>query len=106
MHSAHEEDYTMSTLSTLPARRLHMHIANASKRHSHAIDAAINNGMGEVRHSEMREFAAGSSLLARTRIARECIAAWEAYKAGLDELDARRAYHGGDRPIKRKESDQ
>lgn len=66
-----------------------------------SIDAAISAGLGEVRHSDMAEIAAGTSLLHRVLVARDYLAAWEAQKAIWAEIDARKVYHGSLKPIKR-----
>lgn len=88
-------------ITKLSAAKLHAHIAAANARHTRVLDAVIARGMGSYTGAQMAEFAKGSSLLARTMLARELIEARDAYLSALNELDARRRWHGGDKPIKR-----
>lgn len=91
----------MSDLAKLSAKKLHAVIAQREKHWSATLDATIRAGLGEVRYSEMVELAKGSSLLARTAVALAYLNARHDVKAAWDELDARKAYHGSDKPIKR-----
>ena len=91
----------MTDLSTLSAKKLHEVIARRSAHWIATLDAAIAAGMGEMCHSEIVELAKGSSLLNKTQLARDYLNACRDYHAALDELAARKAYHGGDKPIKR-----
>lgn len=88
-------------ITKLSAAKLHAHIAAANARHTRVLDAVIAHGMGSYTGAQMAEIAKGSSLLARTMLARELIEARDAYLSALNELDARRRWHGGDKPIKR-----
>ena len=92
----------MSDLETLPAKKLH---ALISKRDAHwktTLDATIAAGMGEMRYSDIFELAKGSKLLHRVQIANDYLNARLDWRNALDELERRKAYHGSDKPIKRK----
>jgi hypothetical protein len=100
-HSLRQEDQVVTDLETLSARKLQEVIARRNKRWGETLDATIAAGMGDARYSDMVEYAKGSSLLARTRLARDYLNASLDYTAAHDELDARKRYHGSDKPIKR-----
>jgi formamidopyrimidine-DNA glycosylase len=91
----------MSDLEKLSAKKLHDVIARRNAHWSAILDQTIVAGLGNARFSDMVELAKGSSLLDRTNIARDYLNAHRDWKAALDELDRRKAYHGGDKPIKR-----
>ncbi len=91
----------MSDLSTLSAKKLHEVIARRNAHWKATLDATIAAGMGELRYSEIVELAKGSSLLNKTQLALNYLNARRDWMTAMDELDARKAYHGGDKPIKR-----
>lgn len=91
----------MTDLSKLSAKKLLAEIDARSKAHSANVDSMIQHGYGHCRGSDIREFAKGSSLLARTLLARRWVETQDARQAAFDEQDARRRYHGSDKPIKR-----
>ena len=88
-------------LATLPAKKLHAVIAKREAERGAALDATIAAGMGMMRHAEIEALACGSSLLANTHLAREYLRTRAEWLEAHAELDARKAYHGGDKPIKR-----
>jgi hypothetical protein len=57
--------------------------------------------MGTMRHNEIELLAKLSCPPYETKIARDYIHAVVAWREATDELDARKQYHGGDKPIKR-----
>ena len=89
-------------LEKLSGPKLRAEIAKRSAEQSRLIDAAIAAGMGEMRHSDIVELAKGSSLLSKVLLAREYLAASEAFHAAHEEMAARKRYHGGDKPIRRR----
>lgn len=91
----------MSDLSTLSAKKLHEVIARRNAHWKATLDATIAAGMGEMRYSEIVELAKGSSLVGKTQLALNYLNARRDWIAAEDELEARKAYHGSDKPIKR-----
>lgn len=91
----------MSDLAKLSAKKLHEVIARRNAHWTKTLDATIAAGMGEMRYSEIVELAKGSSLVSKVVLARDYLNARHDWKAAMDELDARKAYHGSDKPIKR-----
>jgi len=92
----------MSDLASLSAKKLHAVIARREARWSATLDATIAAGLGQARFSDMVEFAKGSSLLERTKIANDYLNARRDVQMAWDELDARKRWHGSDKPIKRR----
>lgn len=90
----------MSDLATLSAKKLREVIAKRYARYGETLDATIAAGMGDMRFSDIVETAKGSSLLSKTRLARDYLNARQDWKVAADELDARKDYHGTDKPIK------
>lgn len=91
----------MSDLETLSAKKLHAVIQKRHARWSEVLDATIAAGMGDMRFSDIVELAKGDPLLPKVRLARDYLNARHDWAVANDELDARRRYHGGDKPIKR-----
>lgn len=92
----------MSNLETLSAKKLHEVIKRRDARWREMLDATIAAGLGNARFSDMVEFAKGSTLLGRTKIARDYLSAHHDWKVAMDEIDRRKAYHGSDKPIPRR----
>lgn len=91
----------MSDYAKLSAPKLHKVIAARYARYTETLDATLRAGMGDLRHSDLVELAKGSSLLVKSNLARDYLNARHDWKVVADELDARRDYHGSDKPIKR-----
>lgn len=91
----------MTDLAKLSAKRLHEVIASRDAIWTKMLNETIAAGMGQLRHSEIEQLAKGSSLLTKTRIARDYLSARQEWREALGELDARKAYHGSDKPIRR-----
>lgn len=91
----------MTDLSKLSAKKLHGTIARLNVAYRASLDATIAAGMGDMRHSDIVELAKCSSLLHKAELARNYLNARKAWADAMDELDARKAFHGGDKPIKR-----
>ena len=91
----------MSDLEKLSAKKLHAVIATRNLRWKEILDATIAHGMGSLRHSDIVELAKGSSLLLKVKLAQDYLNARRDWVLANNELDCRRAYHGGDKPIKR-----
>lgn len=92
----------MSDLSTLSAKKLRAVIARREAHWSTVLDATIAAGLGQARFSDMVEFAKGSALLTRTKLAIDYLNARRDIQVAWDELDARKRWHGSDKPIKRR----
>lgn len=88
-------------LTKLSGRKLELEISKRSTAHKAMLDRVIAAGMGQMRGTEIRDLAKGSSLLSKTLLAREWVAVSDAYQEANDELYARQRYHGGNKPIKR-----
>lgn len=88
-------------LSKLSGPKLRALIAKRDAERGAALDATIAAGMGMMRHSDIEALAKGSSLLSKTLLARRYLQTRGAWLEAVEELDARKAYHGGDKPIKR-----
>jgi hypothetical protein len=95
-------DAVLSDLSTLSAPKLHAVIAKRDTHWKATLDRTIAAGMGDMRFSDIVELAKGSSLVGKTLLARDYLNARHDWRVAMDELDARRTYHGGDKPIKRR----
>lgn len=91
----------MTDLATLSAKKLNEVIARRDAHWSKTLNASIAAGMGQMRFSDIVECAKGSALLHRTKLAQDYLNARHDWKVARDELDARMAYQGNDRPIKR-----
>lgn len=91
----------MSDIAKLSAAKLHALIAVRERADNVALDAVIAAGMGNMTGNQIREFAKGSSMLNKVMLARKRIETRDALQEAYDELDARKRYHGGDKPIKR-----
>lgn len=91
----------MPDLSTLSAKKLREVIARRNARWGEMLDATLRAGLGSATHAQMVELARGSALLPKTQIARDYLNARHDWKVAMDELDARRDYHGSDKPIRR-----
>lgn len=91
----------MSDLSTLSAKKLHEVIARRDAHWTKTLDATIAAGMGQMRFSEIVEFAKGSDLLPKVQLARDYLNARHDWKVARDELDYRMSYQGNDKPVKR-----
>ena len=92
----------MSDLETLSAKKLYEVIKRREARWSATLDATIAAGLGNARFSDMVEFAKGSTLLGRTKIARDYLNAHRDVQLAYAEMDARKRWHGSDKPIKRR----
>ena len=91
----------MSDLETLSAKKLHALIVKRDAHWKATLDATIAAGMGEMRFSDIVELAKGSKLLGKVQLANDYLNARLDWRNAHDELDRRKAYHGGDKPIKR-----
>lgn len=91
----------MSDLAKLSAKKLNEVLARRNAHWKATLDATIAAGMGEMRFSDIVELAKGSSLVSKVMLARDYLNARHDWKVANDELDARRTYHGSDKPIKR-----
>lgn len=91
----------MTDLTKLSAKKLHELIAKRDTARGAALDATIAAGMGMMKHSDIVALAAGDALLENVRIAREYLSTRATWLEAVEELDSRRTYHGGDKPIKR-----
>ena len=86
----------MSALSTISGPKLRKLIEKLSAEASEATQAAISNGLGNVRFNEMRELAAsGDSIACRV------VETWGAESDARRELAERQKWHGSDAPIRR-----
>lgn len=95
----------MAALSKLSGPKLQALIVERNRAWGLALDATIASGMGHMRGSEIHTLAQeGDTLLHRVRVAREYVTTRALWLEAMDELDARRAYHGSDKPIKKKEA--
>lgn len=92
----------MTDISKLSGPKLHALIAKRDAARGAALDATIAAGMGMMRHADIVALSTGSDLIANVRIAREYLMTRAEWENANDELEARRKYHGGDKPIKRK----
>lgn len=92
----------MSDLETLSAPKLRAVIERCKSRWDEVLDATIAAGMGNLRHADLVELAKGSSLLSKTVLARDYLNARQDWAVAMNELDARKDYHGSDKPIKRR----
>lgn len=90
----------MADITKLSAKKLHALIAERDAAWTKACDATIAAGMGQMRHSEIVEFAKGSSLIRRVQLSRDYLAARSAWAEAYNEMERRKAYHGSDKPIK------
>lgn len=88
-------------LSKMSAKKLHTLIAKREAERGAALDATIAAGMGMMRHNEIELLAKLSCPEYETEIARRYLATRAAWLEAVEELDARKRYHGGDKPIKR-----
>jgi len=88
-------------LAKLSGPKLRAHIEKLDAARGVALDATIAAGMGMKRHAEIALLAKLSCPPYETHIAREYIRTRAAWLEALEELDARKRYHGGDKPIKR-----
>jgi hypothetical protein len=91
----------MTNLSKLSGPKLRALIAKRDAERGAALDATIAAGMGMLKHHDIIELASQSSMLERTQIARRYLQTRGAWLEANEELDARKRYHGGDKPIKR-----
>lgn len=91
----------MKDLTKISGPRLEAEIKRATTVRNMILDATIAAGMGEMRHSEIVELAKGSSLLSKVNLARRYVEACTEFHAAHEEMDARKRYHGGTKPIKR-----
>lgn len=82
----------MPNLATMPRAKLLAHIAKWDARHSADNKALIAAGRG---HEKCRDTLAATDTLALAF--RESFTTWH---AALDELAARRRWHGSDHPIR------
>ena len=89
------------TLEKLSAAKLHAEIAKRRTAYYAATDGFIRAGRGDMRGTDIEAAAKGDSLLSITRMCREYLELRAAYNEACDELDARKRYHGSDKPIKR-----
>lgn len=87
----------MIDLTKLSASKLHALIAKRDAAQSALLHEVIAAGYGNYRGNEIRELAKseGWPLLV------EYVTACDAWYEANAELDARKRYHGGDKPIKR-----
>lgn len=90
----------MVDLTKLSGPKLHALIAKRDAKRVTALDAAIAAGMGMMRHSEIVELSTQNALLEKPRLAREYLLTRANWLEAVEELDARKRYHGGDKPIK------
>lgn len=88
-------------LAKLSARKLHELIEARRIENSRLLNEVIAAGFGNWRGAELRDFAKKSSLLENVLLVRDHIAAADSYHEAADELDARRRWHGEDKPIRR-----
>lgn len=91
----------MPDLETLSAKKLHDVVAKRCARWGELLKATIDAGLGQARFTDMVELARGSSLLFKTKLAQDYLNARRDYDVALTELDRRKRYHGGDKPIKK-----
>jgi len=91
-----------ANLETLSAKKLHEVIKRRDARWRETLDATLKAGMCDFTHSQMVEYAKGSSLSYRVNVARDYLGARHDWKVAMDELDRRKAYHGSDKPIPRR----
>lgn len=88
----------MPDLTKLSANKLHAEIAKREAKHSALLRATIEAGYGNTRHNEIvATVKAGTA----ERVLVDYLAASDALELARYELDARRRYHGGDKPIRR-----
>jgi len=93
---------TVTNLETLSARKLHDLIAKRDARLKETLDATIRAGMGALTYSQVAEIAKGSSLIGHAELARAYISARQEWNAAHIELDRRKAWHGSDKPIRKR----
>lgn len=86
-------------VTTLPARKLHDMIDKRRDASSVATKAMIQAGRSMETFRETRAKAEANPA---DTLAIRCCATFDAYHEAAAELDARRRYHGGDKPIKRR----
>lgn len=90
-------------LAKLSAKKLQAEIAKRDAAHMWNVDAFIQSGRGYMTGEAIREAAKGSGLLILTQLARAWVKSSDARREAWDEEEARRRYHGSDKPIKRSE---
>ncbi len=88
-------------LTKLSGPKLEALIARLDAERSTALAATIAAGMGQCRHYEIVDIASRSELFEKTRIARAYLQTHGAWLEAVEEMDARKRYHGGTKPIKR-----
>ncbi len=88
--------------SKLSAKKLHEVIAKREARWREMLDAVIEAGWGDLHYSDIVEKAKASSLLDSKKLALDYLNARRDIDLVRNELDARKRWHGSDKPIKRK----
>lgn len=89
----------MPNLEKLSAAKLHAEIEKRREKDGAFLSALIAAGFHNHTGNQLDAMVRDGSA---TKLVTDARAASHAYYAALDELDARRRYHGGDKPIKRK----
>jgi hypothetical protein len=87
-------------LETLSAAKLHALIAKRDAAHTVLTREFIARGLGHYRSADIRAAALDDASPAH-RLACDYVKADDALYAARSELEARRRYHGGDKPIRR-----
>ncbi len=89
----------MPNLATMAGPKLEALIDRLAETDRQANRAAIAAGLGNCRMADMRAIAAENGNLPHHRAARDAIVASDAYHTAVQEMEARRRYHGGRKPI-------
>lgn len=87
----------MPNLETLSASKLHALIEKREATNIALLDEVIAAGYGQTTMSEVRRLARDE----KAPLLVEYVAAMDSLDEARHELDARRRYHGGDKPIRR-----
>lgn len=91
----------MTDLTKLSAPKLRELARQTRLRWGEVLDAALAAGMGSCTLRDIEEIAKGDTLVSKTRIAQDYVAARQEWVRVQDELDARKDFHGSDRPIRK-----
>jgi hypothetical protein len=83
-------------LTRLSARKLHAEIEKRDARHSETLKEVIAAGYGNLTGREVRDRAKALDYVCARHVA-----ALDAFLEATQELDARRRWHGEDKPIRR-----
>ena len=92
----------MADLTKLSGPRLNALIAHLDLIDAKSIKTLIHAGMGSFTGAQVRAKAKQPCDFPDVRLCREHVANQDELNAARAELEARRRYHGGDKPIRRR----